>query len=127
MDRTTQSKLKRELVIWLATTGKDLKPQAVPVWFLWTDDSFLIYAQDGAKVQDIRENPNVEVHLNTDEVGDVVVRASGRARLSKTPAAHKVPAYVRKYRGQLKGFGWTPEEFARRYPNVIRIRKPRFR
>jgi PPOX class probable F420-dependent enzyme len=126
VDRKTESKLKRELIVWLVTTGRDLKPQSVPVWFLWTDGSFLIYAQDGVKVRHIRENPNVELHLDTDEVGDVVVRASGKATLSRTPPANTVPAYVRKYGAQIKGFGWTPEEFARRYPHVVRIKKPRF-
>jgi PPOX class probable F420-dependent enzyme len=126
VDRKIESRLKREPVIWLVTTGKDLHPQAVPVWFLWEDSSFLIYAQDGVKVRHIRENPNIELHLNTDESGDIVVRASGRATLARSPAAHTVPDFVRKYGSQIKGFGWTPEEFARRYPNVIRVKKPRF-
>ena len=126
MDRQTQAKLKRERVVWLVTSGRDLHPQGVPVWFILDGDSFLIYAQPGIKVRHIQENPNVELHLNTDESGDIVVRASGRATLGRSPSADKVPAFVRKYRAQMKGYGWTPEEFARRYPHLIRIRKPRF-
>src|SRR5229473_2991742 len=41
------SRLKKELVIWLETTGRDRRPQAVPVWFLWDGKSFLIYAVPG--------------------------------------------------------------------------------
>jgi PPOX class probable F420-dependent enzyme len=126
VDRHTLARLKRELVTWLVTTGNDKRPQAVPVWFLWEGDSFLIYAQPGIKVRHVRENPYVEVHLNSDEAGDDLVRASGRATLGKTPPAYKVPAYVRKYGSQMKGYGWSPEEFSRRYPHVIRIRKPTF-
>ncbi|HEX2680019.1 MAG TPA: hypothetical protein VHQ03_01860, partial [Candidatus Dormibacteraeota bacterium] len=58
--------------------------------------------------------------------GDVFIRISGRATLGKSPQAHRVPAYVRKYGSQIKGFGWSLEEFSRRYPNVIRVRSVRF-
>ncbi len=127
MDRHTESRLKKELVIWLVTSGRDRRTQAVPVWFLWDGKSVLIYSQPGIKVRQLRENPHVEVHLNTDEAGNDVVRASGEATFAKTqPPAYKVPEYVRKYRADIKGFGWTPEEFSRRYPFAIRVRKLKF-
>jgi PPOX class probable F420-dependent enzyme len=125
--RQVQARLKKELVIWFVTAGKDARPQAVPVWFLYDGESFVIYSQPGIKARNVRENPHVELHLNTDEVGDVVVRISGTARISRTePPAHKVPAFVRKYRDQIKGFGWTPEVFAEKYPHAIRVRRLRF-
>jgi PPOX class probable F420-dependent enzyme len=127
MDRQTESRLKKDRVIWLVTAGRDRRPQGVPVWFLWDGKSFLIYAQPGIKVRHIRSNPHVELHLNTDEAGDFVGRASGEAIISKSQApAYKVPAYVRKYRADFKNFGWTPEEFSRRYPFAIRVRRLRF-
>jgi PPOX class probable F420-dependent enzyme len=125
--REVQSRLKKDIVIWFVTVGKDGRPQAVPVWFLWDGDSFLIYSQPGIKVRHVRENPHVALHLNTDEVGDVVVRISGIAKVvpTETPA-DKVPAFVRKYRDQIKGFGWTPRVFAEKYPHAIRVRQLRF-
>jgi PPOX class probable F420-dependent enzyme len=97
------------------------------VWFLFDGESFLIYSQPGIKVRHVNENPNVALHLNTDEVGDVVVRASGKARISRSePPADKVPEYVRKYGAQIKGFGWTPNVFAEKYPHAIRVRSLRF-
>ncbi len=127
MDRHTESRLKKEPVIWLVTAGRDRRTQAVPVWFLWDGKSVLIYSQPGIKVRQLRENQHVEVHLNTDEAGNDVVRASGEATFAKTqPPAYKVPEYVRKYRAGIKGFGWTPEEFSRRYPFAIRVRKLKF-
>jgi PPOX class probable F420-dependent enzyme len=126
VDRHVESRLKREYVIWLVTAGADRRPLAVPVWFLWDGESFLIFAQPGIKVNHVKVNPYVELHLNTDEVGDDVVRVSGHATLSQRPPATKVPAYLRKYGSQIKGLGWTPEEFARRYPNAIRVRRLRF-
>jgi len=126
-DRKLESRLKKDLVIWLVTAGHDGRPQAVPVWFLYEGDSLLIFSAPGIKVRHVRENPNVELHLNTDEVGDVVVRVSGKARIVQgEKPAHRVPAFVRKYRGQIKGFGWTVEEFSRRYPFPIRVRRLRF-
>ena len=126
-NRQVESRLKKELVIWLVTAGADGKPQAVPVWFLYDGDSFLIYSQPGIKVRHVRENANVALHLNTDEVGDVVVRVSGKAKLSRNdPPANEVPAYVRKYRAQINGFGWTPHVFAEKYPHAIRVRELRF-
>lgn len=111
----------------MVTASRDGRPQSVPVWFLFQEDSFLIYSAPGIKVRHVKENPQVELHLNTDEAGEVVVRVSGEAKIVKSePPAHKVPVYVRKYGGQIKGFGWTPEEFSRRYPYAIRVRKLRW-
>jgi PPOX class probable F420-dependent enzyme len=127
VDRHVESRLKREKVVWLVTAGRDRRPQAVPVWYLSDGKSFLIYAQPGIKVRHLQSNPYVEVHLNTDEAGNDVVRASGYATISMShPPAHKVPDYIRKYRTDLQAFGWTPEEFSRRYPFAIRVRRLRF-
>ena len=125
MNKHNESRLKRENVIWLVTAGSDRRPQAVPVWYLWDGKSFLIYARPGAKVRHIKENPHVEVHLNTDEAG--IVRASGYATIPKSePPAHKSPAYLRKYRSQILGLGMTVEQFAEKYRNAIRVRRLRF-
>ncbi len=126
--RKVASQIKKELVIWFVTADRKGKPQAVPVWFLFDGDSFLIYSAPGIKERHVRENPHVELHLNTDEVGDVVVRVSGDAKIvrDEKPAARN-PTYIRKYGDQIKGFGWTPAEFSRRYPHAIRVRNLRFR
>jgi PPOX class probable F420-dependent enzyme len=127
MDRKLVSRLKKELVIWFVTAGRDARPQAVPVWFLWEEDSFLIYSQPGVKARQVQENANVELHLNSDEAGDNLVRVSGTAKITRTqPPADKVPAYVRKYGDQIKGFGWTPQVFAEKYPYAIRVRNLRW-
>lgn len=123
-----QSRLKNEIVIWLVTAGRDRRPQAVPVWFLWDGKSFLIYAQPGIKVRHVRSNPFVELHLNSDEVGDDLVRVSGYAAIPKSqPPANREPAYMRKYRRHIEGLGMTAESFAAQYPYPIRVRRLRFR
>ena len=125
MDRHVQARLKREQVIWIVTAGRDLEPQAVPVWFYWDIRSFLIYAQDGVKVRHVRENPNVELHLNSDEVGDDVVRVSGKAAIAKS--SRPSPGYLRKYRSAIKNLGLTAESFFRDYHNPIRVTRLKYR
>src|ERR1700730_3089505 len=87
--RHVQKRLEKELIIWLATVGRDGHPHVVPVWFLWDGKTFLIYAVPGQKVRDIEANPNVALHLNTDPVGDDVVRMDGTAKID----AKQAPAY----------------------------------
>jgi len=121
-----QSRLKKEIVIWLVTAGRDRRPQAVPVWYLWDGKSFLIYAQPGIKVRHVKANPYVELHLNSDPVGDDVVRVSGYATVPKSqPPAHREPAYLRKYRDQIEGLGMTVEGFAEQYSYPMRVRRIR--
>jgi PPOX class probable F420-dependent enzyme len=122
-----ETRLKREPVIWIATVGRDGHPHVVPVWFLWDGKSILIYAVPGQKVRDIEANPNVALHLNTDPVGEDVVRIDGTAKIEpKQPPAYKVPNYVRKYREQFRGFDWTPKVFSDQYHVAIRVKPTRF-
>jgi PPOX class probable F420-dependent enzyme len=123
-----QSRLKKELIIWLATVAGDGNPHVVPVWFLWDGSSFLLYSVPGQKVRDIEANPKVELHLNTDPEAEDVVRIAGTASLPKRqPPAYRVPDYVTKYARLIKGYGWTPEGFSADYRVAIRIRPTRFR
>jgi PPOX class probable F420-dependent enzyme len=122
-----ETRLKRERVIWIATAGRDGHPHVVQVWFLWDGKSILIYAIPGQKVRDIEANPNVALHLNTDPVGEDVVRIDGTAKVEpKQPPAYKVPNYVRKYREQIRGFDWTPKVFSDQYHVAIRVKPTRF-
>jgi PPOX class probable F420-dependent enzyme len=123
-----QRRLKKELIIWLATSGAEGRPHVVPVWFLWEKDSLLIYSVPGQKVRDIEANPMVALHLNTTFDGADVVRIEGTAALLRRHApADKVPAYIRKYAALIKSYGWTNEEFAKQYHIVFRVRPTRFR
>jgi PPOX class probable F420-dependent enzyme len=123
-----ERRLKKEIVVWLATAGVEGRPHAVPVWFLWDGYSFLVYSVPGQKVKDIEANPNVQLHLNTGPEGEDVVRIDGDAkRLRRQPPAYKVPDYIRKYRALVKSYGWTPESFSRQYHIAMRIRPTKIR
>jgi PPOX class probable F420-dependent enzyme len=121
------SRLKKEIVIWLATTNPDGRPLVVPVWFLFEGDSFLIYSVPGQKVRNIESSELVSLHLNSTPDGGDVVRIEGTAKVMKRrPPAYKVPAYMRKYGSQIRSNGWTPEGFSADYRIPIRIRATRF-
>lgn len=126
-NKHTQSRLKKDLVIWLATVGRGGQPHVVPVWFLWDGKSFLIYSVPGQKVRDIQANPNVALHLNSGPEGEDVVRVDGSARIPAGLApAYKVPAYVRKYRELIKEYDLTPKVFSEQYKVAIRVKPTRF-
>ncbi len=126
-DKRAQTRLKKDLAIWLATVGRDRRPHAVPVWFWWDGESFLIYSIPGQKVRDIQANPSVALHLNTDPAGGGVVRVDGAAKIVPSqPPAYKVPSYVRKYRELMRGNDWTPKVFSEQYHIAIRVRPTRF-
>ena len=123
-----QSRLRKEIVIWLATTNPDGRPLVVPVWFLWDGASFLIYSVPGQKVRNIERNANVELHLNSTPDGGDVVRIDGSAQvLKKQPPAYRVPVYITKYASHIKSSGWTPESFSADYHVPLRVRAARFR
>jgi PPOX class probable F420-dependent enzyme len=122
--RKVKRHLKQEYVIWLTTTGSDLSPQPRPVWFIWDGSSFLIFSQPHArKVQHIAARPQVALHFNTDETGDtdVIIFVGMAASDAMVPPAHKLRAYLRKYRAGMAELGMTPEQFSREYSVAIRV------
>ena len=124
LDSKARKLLKREYVVWLTTVGSDLAPQPRPVWFIWDKGSFLIFSQAHAhKLKHIQNHPNVSLHFNTDETGDKdVIVYVGRAEIdSKVPPAHKVRAYLKKYKTGIHDLGSTPEQFSQEYSVAIRV------
>jgi len=124
--RLVKKHLKNEYFIWLTTVDSKGTPQPRPVWFLWEGDSFLVFSQANAyKIKHLKDNPNVSMHFNTrDEHGDQhVIVFTGQAFIDKTSLpAHKVKAYVRKYKTGIESLKMTPEQFGNEYSRAIRIR-----
>jgi len=122
--RAVERYLENQYVIWLTTVDSKLTPQPRPVWFIWEENSFLIFSQPHAhKVSHIEKNPKVALHFNTDETGDRhVIVFTGEAVLdANCPPAHKVPAYIKKYESGIVGLDMTPEGFSADYSIAIRI------
>ena len=127
-DRRTEQHLEKDMVVWLTTVSRTGRPHAVPVWFWWDGAQFLIYSIPGQKIRDIEANPHVELHLNTDRVGDRVHRFEGRVEILKDqPPAYRVPKYLAKYRERIKGYGWTPKGFSDQYHIALRVKPTRIK
>lgn len=122
--RAAQQHLENEYVIWLTTVDSKLAPQPRPVWFIWEDESFLVFSQAKAhKVAHIKKNPKVALHFNTDESGDKhVIIFVGEASIdANCPPAHQVPEYFKKYKEGISSLDMTPEGFSDEYCIAIRI------
>ena len=127
-DKSTEARLQKDLIIWLATVGSGGRPHVVPVWFWWDGSSFLIYSLPGRKVRDIEGNAYVELHLNTDRTGDKLVMVDGRAEILKDQApAYRVSKYIARYRDKIRDYGWTPKGFSEQYHVAIRVHPTRIR
>jgi PPOX class probable F420-dependent enzyme len=121
-------RLKNEEVVWITTVGPQGVPQPNPVWFLWTDDSFVIYTRPGSvKVRNLQANPNVALNFNSDEQGGQVVVFTGRARFEAGLPQAVVDAYLAKYREGIQRIEMTPESMLRSYSTILRVTPERMR
>ena len=124
--RVVKKHLKNEYFVWLTTIDSKGTPQPRPVWFIWEDDSFLIFSQPGAyKVKHLKNNPKVSLHFNTtDDAGekDVIVFVGEAVFDTEVPPAYQVKAYLKKYQTGIIGLNATPESFSEEYSTAIRIK-----
>ena len=122
-------RLQSEQIIWLTTVRADGTPQPTPVWFLWTNNSFLIFSQPSAlKVRNLQSNPKVALNFHTDEYGGSVVVFTGEARVDTNPVtAEERAAYLKKYEEGIKMIGMTPESMEAAYSTAIRVKVTRMR
>ena len=73
--RHVEERVRDARAYWMATVRPEGRPHAVPTWGVWVDTTF--YTEGGGrKVQNLRSNPAVVVHL---ESGDDVVIIEGEA------------------------------------------------
>jgi len=122
--------LDEEYFVWFTTVGADLTPQPRPVWFIWENDSILIFSRpDAHKVAHLKQHPNVALHFNTDEKADEdVIVFVGVAEIdADAPPAHEVLAYLEKYRTGIAGLDMTPESFSQEYSLAIRVKPTKVR
>jgi PPOX class probable F420-dependent enzyme len=123
-------RLQEEYFVWFTTIGADLTPQPRPVWFIWEDDSFLIFSQPGAhKLAHLKRHPRVALHFNADAKADEGVTVFlGSAEFDPgAPPAHEVLAYFEKYRSGIAELNMTPGGFSRDYSQAIRVRPTKLR
>lgn len=126
---TVAQRLQNEQIIWFTTVRADGAPQPTPVWFLWTNNSFLIFSQPTAlKVRNLQHNPKVALNFHTDEYGGNVVVFTGEARVDpNSVTAAERAAYLKKYEEGIKMIEMTPESMEAVYSTVIRVNVTRVR
>lgn len=109
-------------VIWLTTVGADGTPQPNPVWFLWENDSFLIYTQPiSHKLRHITRSPKVSLNFDSvDEGGDIVV-FTGEAKIEESVSPAAQAAYLEKYKESIVAINLTFETMLRTYSTIIRV------
>ena len=121
-------RLDRTLIAWLTTVTPDGQPQSSPVWVLRDGDRLVTYSLANApRVRNVRTNPRVSLNLNSTEDGSDVLTIEGTAILEDGPPSTELPAYVAKYLPLITDYGWTPESFARDYPQRIVVIPTRLR
>jgi len=122
-------RLRAENIVWLTTVTPDGQPQSSPVWFLWADGEFLIYAQPRSwKVRNIRTHPQVSLNLNSNAGGGQIATFEATARVAgDQPPVHQTGAYLAKYRAGIASIGTTPEQMAADYSTALRLTPTRVR
>lgn len=118
-----------EEVVWLTTVGADGTPHPSAVWFLWTDDEFLVLSQpDKPKLRNIGRNPGVAVNFNTDPLGSHITTFTGTARLDGVdPTPEEMAAYDAKYAASITRIGYTVDEFHAAYSVPLRVTPEKLR
>jgi PPOX class probable F420-dependent enzyme len=122
-------RLRSELVIWLTTVGRGGMPVPTPVWFLWEDDSFLIYTIPGSvKLKNIAVNSKAALNLNSDKYGGEVAVFTGQISVDQDqPPALQYPEYLEKYRKGIQDIQMTPETFSKGYSVALRFKPAHIR
>lgn len=123
-------RLREEPVAWLTVVDGSGRPQPAPVWFLWDGEAALIYsAHDARRLDHVRANPRVAIHLDGDgRGGDIVVLTGEIADAPDAPAVPDNAAYLAKYGDWISGGPWkTPEVFAQTYSVPLRLTVRRVR
>lgn len=122
-DAHIDQRLRNDVVIWLNSVQPDGRPHAVVVWFLWYNESILIFSRPkNQKVRNLRENPHVLLALDNTREGSDPITIEGTAQLlAPGEADTTLAAYVEKYGNRIKQIGFTPEQMATQYSQGIRI------
>ena len=121
--------LDTEVSIWLITVSSSGEPQPNPVWFVWDDDSFLIWSEPHSKrIENIEANPKVAIAFSGDHELHNVTVFNGMAEI-RNPAQTLLDhdGYMEKYKDHWEPVGLTAETAAELFTTGIRVRPSRLR
>ena len=127
--RRALERIQSEQIIWLTTISSNGSPQPRPVWFVWSDHSFLIFSlATTAKIRHVRAHSNVSLHFDVGPTGTDVQVFHGEARIDEHAArASGQPDYIRKYAARIVEMGMTIESYSAAFCVALRIAPTRLR
>jgi PPOX class probable F420-dependent enzyme len=123
------SRIQNAYYMWFTTVRDDGMPQPTPVWFIWENDTFLIYTIPGSyKVQNIKANPLVALsYSESDDAEDYLV-IMGEATFDRgVPLPSQNATYMQKYAQGIVDIKMTPESFDEMFSTAIRVIPTRVR
>ena len=122
-DAHIDQRLRTNRIVWLNTVRPDGRPHSVAVWFLWHNETILIFSRpNNQKIRNLRQNANVILSIDDTQQGDDPITIEGTATLLEPGLADTtLDAYVEKYGEAIKSIGFTPESMAAEYSQGIRI------
>lgn len=124
-----EARLKQDIVIWLCSVRPDGRPHAALVWFLWDDNSVLVFSKPNQqKLRNIESNPKVLLVIDDSKGGEEPITIDGTAEiLNDSSLSTTLPRYAEKYARNLEEMGWTDESMSKEYTVAVRITPTRFR
>lgn len=116
-------RIRKAYYVWFTTVREDGMPQPTPVWFIWQDDTFLIYSMPGAqKLKNIRKNSKVALSFSDSDDAEEFFVIMGEARIQENaPLSNQAPAFVEKYAQGIQEIGYSPESMAQAFSTAIRV------
>ena len=108
---------------WLTSVRPNGTPHTHQVWFWWNGSSFLMFSRpELERLVNIRSNPNVTLHLDSDGDGRNIVVLAGTAEiLDEDAPGDEVEAYLKKYARWIARLDWTRESFLGLYSVPYRV------
>jgi PPOX class probable F420-dependent enzyme len=122
-------RLRADVVGWLTTVTPSGRPQSSVVWFAVQDGAIYIQSRpDATKLRNVRANPNVSFHLDSDGQGGDVVTIDGEATIVDAPQDALRDTYLAKYERMIRErLRSTPEEMLEQYNTTVRVTPRRAR
>src|SRR5690349_6719181 len=91
-----QERLRTDEIIWLTTVRGDGRPHSVPVWFLWKDETIIVFSKpNNQKIHNLHHNPHVVLALDGAKRGVVILEGSAQL-LERGEADAVLSAYGEK-------------------------------
>ncbi len=129
IDPEKRALIDNSYYMWITTVRADGLPQPTPVWFIWYEESILIYTMRNAqKLKNIEAHPKVALSVCSDFEGEDFVVIFGEAWVDRAPTPFtEIAAYMDKYRDGITRLGTNPQDMAADYPVAIRVSVERIR